>query len=68
MIRIIGTLASLAWLVFMMWGAVREYRASHPRLGDASPGTRLLLGQLTGWLTRRYRRVAERNREAPPPV
>jgi hypothetical protein len=34
MIRLIGTLAGLAWVVFMAWGAMREYQATPPDTGD----------------------------------
>jgi hypothetical protein len=34
MIRIIGTLAGIAWVVFMAWGAMREYKATYPEQRD----------------------------------
>jgi hypothetical protein len=69
MIRLIGTMASLAWLAFMMWGAAREYRAAHPRPRDVAPGTRQLLGQLGGWLARRARKAAPKpGGDAAPPA
>ena len=30
MIRLLGTLAGVAWVLFMAWGALREYQAMPP--------------------------------------
>jgi hypothetical protein len=46
MIRLIGTLAGIAWVAFMAWGAMREYRASYPDQHDRRAVRDLLLRRL----------------------
>jgi hypothetical protein len=60
MIRFIGTLASLAWLAFMTWGAVREYKATHPTGRVSAPGIRMLLERLNAWLAQRTKKALDK--------
>ena len=46
MIRIIGTLAGIAWVAFMAWGAMREYRATYPDQRDRRAVRDLVLRRL----------------------
>jgi hypothetical protein len=46
MIRLIGTLAGIAWVAFMAWGAMREYRASYPDERDRRAVRDLVLRRL----------------------
>jgi hypothetical protein len=46
MIRLIGTLAGIAWVAFMAWGAMREYRATYPDQRDRRAVRDLVLRRL----------------------
>jgi hypothetical protein len=46
MIRLIGTLAGIAWVVFMAWGAMREYKATYPEQRERPALRDLLLRRL----------------------
>jgi hypothetical protein len=55
MIRIVAGLASVAWLAFMAWGAMRELKATQTERGDPRGVRGMLLGQLNEWIARRPR-------------